>query len=449
MRNLTLTLVTLMTCASCASDPGTSAVNPRHASLGDDSASHDPRVGWLKQHANALRSIDPTDDDFTDLEPRGAALHGVRIVMLGEGSHAAGSAILAKARLVQFLHRELGFDVLAIESGLYDVAKSDETLRAGGDPLESVQLGVFAVWTGTAEFQPVIEYVARAVRSRRPLELAGFDSQLSGRASKELMIPELRQYMLRHGLSRSELDDGSPFVIAVGTRGLPDSSFARSVAALDRLIARAADSMSSETKFWRQAMQSLGGHAESHLALRSADHTTDSVARNREWMRAWNARDEQMARNLLWLANERYRGRKIIVWASTAHVAYSGVGADAETGSPSVPMGALVREAIGNEVYAVGITAYEGDLGNPRWPGYRKVLCSEFSSVIGFEELMHAAGNEFAFVNFRRSDRSAPWLHQQLAGRFLNHESLITSWPRVLDGAIYVRDMRPATASVP
>src|SRR6476646_1280732 len=78
------------------------------------------RVAWLKEHAVGLRSIDPADEDFADLEPLRKVIGDARIVQLGEQSHGDGATFHAKARLIKFLHQKMGFDVLAFESGLYD-----------------------------------------------------------------------------------------------------------------------------------------------------------------------------------------------------------------------------------------------------------------------------------------------------------------------------------------
>jgi len=56
------------------------------------------RIAWLKEHAIALRSINPIDEDFSDLEPLRKTIGDVRIVQLGEQSHGDGATFHAKGR---------------------------------------------------------------------------------------------------------------------------------------------------------------------------------------------------------------------------------------------------------------------------------------------------------------------------------------------------------------
>src|SRR5256885_2056528 len=57
-----------------------------------------------------------------------AAIGNAGVVMLGEPSNGAGAAFTAKARLIQLVDEQLGFDVLVWESGLIDLERTEASL---------------------------------------------------------------------------------------------------------------------------------------------------------------------------------------------------------------------------------------------------------------------------------------------------------------------------------
>src|SRR5262249_29864603 len=145
------------------------------------------RVAWLQAHTSPIRSIDPDDLDFSDLAVIGDAIGNARMVLLGEQSHGDGSTFLAKTRLIRFLHERLGFDVLAFESGLYDMRKVWQRLRAGEAAFSAVRRGLFGIWSLSEQVQPLVHYLAHCAHSASPLEVTGFDCQPSGSACREFL----------------------------------------------------------------------------------------------------------------------------------------------------------------------------------------------------------------------------------------------------------------------
>ena len=88
-------------------------------------------VEWLEDNASPI-SVSPSVTDFSDLAGFRDAIGSSRVVLLGEQSHGDGTTFLAKTRLIQFLHQELGFDVLAFESGLFDLKKTGQRASSPG-----------------------------------------------------------------------------------------------------------------------------------------------------------------------------------------------------------------------------------------------------------------------------------------------------------------------------
>ena len=154
------------------------------------------RVTWLKEHTAPLKSIDPADEDFSDLEAIRKAIGDSRIVFLSEQSHGDGATFHVRSRVIKFLHQKCGFDVLAFESGFYDCRKAWELLREGKTPgREAISQGVFGIWTNTQELQPIFEYLGKEAKGPRPLEVCGFDCQFSASASRRYLPGDLTQLM--------------------------------------------------------------------------------------------------------------------------------------------------------------------------------------------------------------------------------------------------------------
>jgi hypothetical protein len=192
-----------------------------------------------------------------------------------------------------------------------------------------------------------------------------------------------------------------------------------------------------DADFWRQILQSTWAFAQLTWASRGG-------RQDRTMAQRFNPRDAQMADNLLWLANRRYGGRRIIVWAATMHLARDPHLID--TGDPDLdytgvePMGHLVSRALGEEVYTIGFTACDGAAGvawaepwtlPPAAEGTLELLCAQ-------------ADLKNAFIDLRHVERDSP-LREPLTARPLGYQPMMARWPQILDGMIFTRTMYPST----
>jgi hypothetical protein len=184
---------------------------PPAAPWGD--LSSDRRVAWLKTHAIPVRTVDPAGGDYSDLQPLKRVIGGARIVLLGEQTHDDGTTFLAKSRLTKFLHEEMGFDVLAWESGLYDVARAWEFIEEGADPATTMRRALFPAWTDVEETRALFEYIGAAARTTRQLAVAGFDCQVSGAISGDFLVSDLRTVLQDLGLDATVLSAGTPLAV--------------------------------------------------------------------------------------------------------------------------------------------------------------------------------------------------------------------------------------------
>jgi erythromycin esterase len=400
---------------------------------------------WVEQNAHTVRSISISDRDYGDLRGLRSAVGDARVVMLGEQTHNDGATFLAKARLVAFLHREMGFDVLVWESGLYDVDRVWQRVLAGQDVTASSRQAVFGVWSLTREVEQVFDYVESTLGSSRPLEMAGMDSQISS-------LPETGDSLGVH-VDRFAREIGSPVVNdpqwatavallrAVGNANAwytkPNAAEQASLLRLmETLRAHAAAAGGRRALFWAQTLASV----EVHARMVWSESIDGPLTRA-----SFIAREDQMARNTVWLANEHYRGRKIIVWGASIHLAgdvtkLRSLGNVQQGGDGWEPMGQQVARALGaDDVYRIGFTAARGSWGRTTQPFPLPPVMPG-----SLEAHLDQLGMAYAFVDLRDPGPGGEWLQDALARPF-GYGYMRGDWPQVFDGMFYTREMTPVT----
>jgi len=87
--------------------------------------------GWLRDNAARLRTIDPADDDVSDLAPLRDIVGDARVVAIGEAGHRLHEFYQVRHRLARFLIAELGFTGFVMESGFVEGLAVDEWVGGG------------------------------------------------------------------------------------------------------------------------------------------------------------------------------------------------------------------------------------------------------------------------------------------------------------------------------
>jgi erythromycin esterase len=423
----------------------------------------DPRVDWLKKNNVTVRTVDPQDENFTDLGPLKTLIGNSQVVMLGEQTHQDGTTDSAKIRLIKFLHQEMNFDVLAFESGFYDVGKSWQELKKGKSVYTAFRSSVF--FAAKDAYQPLISYLGQALKTTTPMEVIGFDSQITGTPGKDSLHYELKRFFSSIGVETTHFDDTAVFakhLQSLGTRGgykTPDREFYVMLARMGLVVDRLkADSLDAQTKYYVQLFKSVRKAAEQNLMSQTSAVLSGSD-QYRSAFYGLNMRDAQMADNLLWYLRQNPK-RKVIVWAHNFHIATSDVANEDplkhqlgsnvwrdSTGLLAIkPMGEYLREALGDKVYSISFTAYSGSTGNVRnGAGKTTPIKEDQRPQAEFEELMNATGADFAFVDLRRPSKGGEWLRKRLIARPLINTAIEGEWYRAADGFFFIRKMSPAT----
>ncbi len=409
-------------------------------------AADDERQTWAKSHPMTLKSISPDETDTTDLDGFGKAVGDARIVFLGEQTHGDGATFLAKTRLIQYLHEKKGFDVLAFESGWIDCQKSWAAFqKAENTPLENFEAGVFPIWAKSQQVQPLIRYLAKQIQDKTPLELCGFDCQITGTVLRSELSSDVAGILGRlpdDTFSRREQGD-----ICVAFDKLAEGARFPTPEELE-LIGKfrvAVSSLKSDKQFpveeltqWKDWFENL----QAGIDVKMADKTKSPAIR-----------ETQMAKNFLALATGKYAKRKIIVWAASYHlmrnpkmidtlVLKPGGGVKREpTYHNSVIFGDEVWKKLGKEIYSVAFLAAEGEWKLVQFREANQVPPARPGSL---DDLLNNAGHKNAFIDLKGLPKEH-WLRSsRIVARPFGYADTEAVWPEVFDGFVFTKTMTPS-----
>jgi erythromycin esterase len=341
-----------------------------------------PVVDELKLRAHKLATVE-AGNGFEDLKAFGDAVGDARIVALGEATHGTREFFQMKARLLEYLVREKGFTVLAREDNWPDSLLVDRYIKTGeGDPRHRLNFD---------EERQMVEWMRtynRTAADGKLLTYTSFDMQAIP-AAADAALAYLQRYSPKDApgaeaayaeASKIGSDGSNLFLPGAG------QAASRAEEVLAKFDAHRAEwSKSSSQDAWRDARQAAA--------------VVVQACNMRVAAKGLGYRDEMMARNAEWLADEAHPNEKIILWAHNLHVS-------ADTGRDSRKMGGWLRERFGKGLYVVGFALRRGEVqafglesgasrGYAVWP----VQASPEGSG---DAILSAAGMPLFFLNMRR-----------------------------------------------
>lgn len=292
--------------------------------------------------------------DFSKLEFIKSELEKADIVLLGEPSHSPEYYDI-KIQLVKYLHEQLNFDVLAFESGLYQMETANSDIKKGESIYSAFESSLFPIWTSKEEFQKIYSYLDSLRTRKDSLEITGFDCQVSASYASKRFVPEFEKDLRNNKISFNQktlqMLQAQFENLEIG-QGLTDNFSEESIQELMRL----AKSISSTRtlSIYHQSLLGWIGHFNDLYYNEIFEKLKQGAYQGKDN----NIRDSLMAMNMLYLHEKLYPGKKIIGWGANLH--FGNKVKNLETWAPDskqfVGMGYHLKKKLGDKVYFLAVT---------------------------------------------------------------------------------------------
>lgn len=403
----------------------------------DDEAN---KIDFLKKKAVKLNLKNKQDTEFTDLNVLKQVIGDAEIVMLGEPNHSSGSASLIKTRIIKFLFEQLNFDVLVLESSLFDCYEANELLQKGANPDTAFAKGVFPIWAESEQFKPLIDFTGRKNKTESKMILAGMDFQFTGNLSMQERLKMLDEH-IRKIDSSANIRSYKNFINIFENKKkyLRPSNYSQ-IDSSERALIRG--EIAQLTDVFGSVDLNIAQNAIYHRFLLNLDQYLQFIWQmdtNKITAEVANIRDRVMGENLIWIKENLYPDRKLIVWGATSHLLHNRQKKQYQ--DKMISMGEFVENHYGEKSVVLAVTAYSGMMGSHVSNSRSKLPDASNKSI---EYLLHKAGVGNAYIDIKSPGFRAIF-KEPFVARFLGYSNQKAEWCEMIDGIIYIENMQPNT----
>lgn len=320
--------------------------------LADKKRAQQAVVAWLRENAIPLKTVE-AGRGFEDLQPLKRVFKDVRFVALGEATHGTREFFQFKHRLLEFLVKEMGFRVFAIEAS-YSACENinDYVMGRADDGAKALDSQGFWTWN-TEEVRAMLDWMReynRTAPAERRVKFVGFDIQVND-TGKEKLLGYLRR-------------------VAPERAADAEALFKVSVEDLSAVIFRKRDQATDELAKMKELRER---YSELYVFLdiggaRLAEKSSQAeYERMREYARVLAQytdsysrpgggveRDLYMADNFRRSVEREPAGTRFVLWAHNGHIMTSDHGGTYPT------LGYYLRRFYGGDYYALGFSFNQG-----------------------------------------------------------------------------------------
>ncbi|UHA74870.1 erythromycin esterase family protein [Paenibacillus sp. 481] len=406
---------------------------------------------WIRTNAYSLDSIEPAtskdgiiaDDSFKDLDMLKPLLLHKRIVYLGESTHGAAEFNSAKTRLIQFLHKEMGYNVVAFESHLGRAAAQSGNMSK--NTAKDLMTGAIYPQWWSEETLPLFEYAKDTQQLKNKLTFAGFDINPAGAFTtgewmgdealvKRFIEAESQYWTLMSEEETTKYDQAKPELLK-----LYDQINKKMDERAQQLQAQYPDNPHI-VKLMKRAVEDRKKFIEEYIPLAIASKKDQKAGVYESTLKMFEWRDKAMADNLYWLATEIYPTERIVVWGHNTHINK----ANSNMKVPAFPgkmMGELMQDTAFKD-YSYSIGLYMG--GGQHADNVGKKLSVPAPAPNSIESIMKETGRPYSFVDLRYHpiNKGNSWMTEERTAYYFGMYSETFVPREQFDGILFIDQVK-------
>lgn len=379
-------------------------------------------ANWVRNNHYPIRSI-TYDQDFSDLTFLKGLIGDRPVVQLGESSHGTREFNHVKTRLIKYLHQEMGFSVVAIESGFFEGIYADTQRETGS--ADSLMQFIFGVWQ-TNEVLELFQYVKDTQSGPNSLRLIGFDPQISS-SNYARIGGYIEDIPTSPGFSQTlkdelvaDLSNFRALEIQFGNQDCVQQASQACQGTIDLMDALKTSLTSAET-----SLASISNPSEPlkilSIAVFAAMGQIDASTAGYTGGDYGVVRDKNMASIFGRIRQDVYPDEKIVVWAHNRHIAHQESPTLDDSGQfifLQETMGFHLKNEIPTELYTIGLYMLRGATAD----NSRRSIPVSLPADNSIESIAHSVRKAAIFID------SQPNQAQTTGNEFLFERTFAHFW---------------------
>jgi erythromycin esterase len=397
-------------------------------------------IVWLNNRNNRVDIRSLTSDNFADLQCLKQYFANKTLVQLGESSHGTKQYSQIKVRLIKFMHEQMGFDVIAFESGFFECYLTNQNITQMSE-IQAMKSSIYGTWT-TQDVKELFTYIKATQSTSNPLILAGFDCYFTSNLNTIYNHSSVLYEIISKVDSQFACVQRSFDSITINQINSQNktylSQYNDSIKTNYQRIIDFIDVHSNEfiaafpqkpvyPLFLRQSINSILANIDYLL------HSDTTLAGNPI---AYQIRDSAMAANVAFIKEKLYPQKKIILWAHNYHIANSAYN---HALYPNIKnMGIYLKEKYFTDLYTVGLYMLKGETKTD-W-NWTIINIPTPTTSNSLEAILYSCRKKSIFIDLSSKPYSFgnKWMYNTITAKtsgFADESMIIRN---VYDGIIYI-----------